>query len=296
MTNPKRILQIHAVDHCNNHCRDCNTLSLHAKRREYQAEEYFAALDVVYNKDWFPKYLVMLGGEPFLHSDLTMFCQKLVHRYPKAKMSTTTNGFWLSERNLIKYEKLFMMLSRFVVSIYPNLYAKINKEIPVEKLEEVIRALYPHLQHVEIRDARGANQFRLANYDHFPQQIENMRPGCQELNCAALLPDGRLCRCATAAHGPPCVPQLRPIAQGADTFLMCTNGRKTLVNGLSGCRLTDAPFVPFSGPNRVRGARMPRSLFVRNGKTRHWRVSKLCLENEVLCGSCRPLHDAGGRR
>lgn len=245
MRQLNRILQIHAVDHCNNRCMDCNHYSIYANKHEYDAGEYFEALDVVYEKCWYPGYLVVIGGEPFLHSDLMRFCKKLHERYAKAKLSITTNGFWITKKNLIKHERLFSMLSRIIVTVYPNLYKKINEAIPVDHLPRYITALYPHLT-VIVRDHSKGMGFMRANYS--PEVPSGFYPRCGEVACNSLLPDGRLTRCSTAAYGPQFNSRLKFFNNYKDVYFNVFEWKEDLMQWLSKIPYDACSECPFVDP------------------------------------------------
>jgi hypothetical protein len=181
-----------------------------------------------------------------LHSDLTAFCEKLHTRYPDAKLSTTTNGFWISEKNLLKHKKLFMTLSRFIVSIYPRFSSAIEQAMPLGNLRERISSLYPHLD-VQIRSSK-ASQFMHAHYGPFPRDMAHAFPQCKEHTCAALLPDGRLTRCSTAAYGPLFNERLRAMAQCTGSYFNVYEWPEDLAQWLARIPFDGCAHCPFFRP------------------------------------------------
>jgi hypothetical protein len=244
--NTKRILQVHAVDHCNNYCFDCNHYSCLCKTEtEYKAEDYFDCLDIIYEKCWYPEYLVIIGGEPFLHSDLTGFCEAMFLRYPKAKLSITTNGFWITKENIFRHKKLFSMLSRFIVTIYPNLFHRINKNISIDAIYAYVKEINPNIICI-IRNIKASNRFMHANYA--PALPEGSMPLCGEYACNAILPDGRLTRCSTCAYGGQYNKSLSFLFSCSDAYFNVREWPEDLLPWLAKIPFSACQACPFAQP------------------------------------------------
>jgi Predicted Fe-S oxidoreductases len=193
------LLQICAVQHCNNICLGCSNSSPYAPKKEYAAKDYIPWLDILLKNGYAFDYLVLTGGEPFLHSSLERLCSDLLNYNSSLSLSITTNGFWLTPKNLVMLRGIFSKLCRFVVSIYPNLRPQIEERMGIQsdKLKGYIKELYPHLE-IEIRDKYGSNRFMFPTPPSQPH--ENTQPLCHMHHCISLLEDGRLARCAPIAY------------------------------------------------------------------------------------------------
>ena len=187
-------LSIHCTDHCNNHCRDCNHFSPFAEPREYMAEEYFSGLDALQSKGYQVAFLSILGGEPFLHTRLDAFVTAINLRYPHTKLHLVTNGFWLSQAAVRKFERVFQTVQSLSISIYPNMIQKFGGIKNACGLIAHLQAAYPSLRVA----VRVQMLFGIPTPVHPARVITE--PHCGQLNCTCLLADGRLARCAAGAY------------------------------------------------------------------------------------------------
>lgn len=184
-------VEVHAVDHCNNHCDSCHNYSPFAPRRNYAAEEYFDGLDILtLNKVNYVTISIM-GGEPFLHPDLTAFADALQRRYAKY-LICTTNCFWLSEEDIDHYEPLWRLLTTLTVSVYPNIVKKLGGMDRFKELLQYLKSRYPRL-HVHMPDKFV---FRRLSFYEEPEPVTLH---CPNAECTCLLPDARLARCGAGA-------------------------------------------------------------------------------------------------
>ena len=113
---------VRAVEHCNLACKNCNANSQVIKtKKEYQASEYFEGLDLMFENGFDLKYIVIVGGEPFLHKNLEKFICDLKERYKKIKIKIFTNGFWIkSLKTIKKHESIINNVEEIHLSIYKN--------------------------------------------------------------------------------------------------------------------------------------------------------------------------------
>ena len=187
-------LSIHCTDHCNNHCRDCNHFSPFAEPREYAAEEYFSGLDALEGKGYRVAFLSILGGEPFLHTRLGAFVTAMKARYPNTKLHLVTNGFWLSQAALCKFETVFQTVQSIAISIYPNMIKRLGGTKNYAGLIAALQATYPSL----CISPRIQTTFSTRTPVHAARVVT--APTCGQLSCTALLADGRLARCSSGAY------------------------------------------------------------------------------------------------
>ncbi len=186
-------LEVHAVDHCNNNCRWCNNHSPFAPEVEYQAEQYIPWMDILEKKGICFDMISVMGGEPFLHSDLVRFVYELRHRFPQKTMAISSNGFWLGKETVDSYETLWKMTDILFVSLYPNLLRGVGGDHVVRSFLERIKKYNPRIS----IDARSKQDFREIEYYDLP-----VEPGvfCGTSECTTLLADGRLARCGLGGY------------------------------------------------------------------------------------------------
>ncbi|WP_035261305.1 radical SAM protein [Desulfonatronum lacustre] len=192
MANAFGWLEVHAVDHCNHNCRWCHNYSPFAASREYEAKEYFDGLDVLKKNDIHYHSLSIMGGEPFLHQDLTGFAYALLERYRKPLM-LTTNGFWLSLEDIRLYKDLWLVINTLRVSRYPTIMRRLGGEQVVSKLLNKIREINPNIC-IDFCDKAVFNKLEFWNSPEQPQLY------CGNVECTALLSDMRMGRCGAGAY------------------------------------------------------------------------------------------------
>jgi len=184
-------IEVHLVDHCNNNCRWCHNYSPFAPKREYEAREYFDGLDVLLKRVRV-NAISLMGGEPFLHSDITLFASELLQRYCRPLM-VTTNGFWLSHDAIRAYKELWPLLSTIRISRYPTIERRLGGEGSMRELIAGIRKYNPKI-FIDFPDKGTFNKLA------FFEQSEEVEMWCGNANCTALLPDMRMGRCGAGAY------------------------------------------------------------------------------------------------
>ncbi|MGE4296806.1 MAG: radical SAM protein [Desulfovibrionaceae bacterium] len=198
-------IEVHAVDHCNNSCSYCNNSSPYATPRVYTADDFIPHLErlAAYNISYY--CISILGGEPFLHPNLTAFTLPF-NTFNKSLM-LTTNGFWLSPDAIQAYEPLFAAIDILCISLYPSIIKKFSSKEAMLGLIDTIRDAHPTLR-IDVRDITTFSAF-----DFLSQPIP-VDQFCEASDCIALLPDGRLGRCGVGAFAH-CNPRATP------QFLAC---------------------------------------------------------------------------
>jgi len=139
-------------------------------------------------------FLSILGGEPFLHTRLDMFVSAIKSRYPDTALHLVTNGFWLSQAAVEKFETVFKTVQSIAISIYPNMIKRLGGTKHLAGLIATLQAAYPALN----VSPRIQTAFSVSTPVHSTRVITE--PTCGQLNCTALLIDGRLSRCSTGAY------------------------------------------------------------------------------------------------
>ena len=73
--------ELHAVDHCNLSCKGCShfaPFSTQHSKKEYAASDYMPIIDDMIRRNVVFDTIKVIGGEPFLHSDLASFLREAV--------------------------------------------------------------------------------------------------------------------------------------------------------------------------------------------------------------------------
>jgi tetratricopeptide (TPR) repeat protein len=206
MSNNFGWLEVHAVDHCNHNCRWCHNYSPFAPKRNYEAREYFDGLDVLKKNNINYHALSVMGGEPFLHSNLIEFSYTLLERYRKPLM-LTTNGFWLSAADIDLYKDLWRIVSKLRMSRYPTIMKRLGGAGRVAELLERIKQYNHHI----VIDFCGKEIFNKLEFWDNPADPQVY---CGNVECTALLPDMTMGRCGAGAYT-----RFAPDGMISDSFL-----------------------------------------------------------------------------
>ena len=133
----------------------------------------------------------ILGGEPFLHSDLEGFCRGIKERY-KCRVIVTTNGYWI--KNWERNKGIIRLLDELIISIYEPIENSISRELLDRKISE----LSDFNPAMGIRKRDNITQFAEIK---FTSQPEIPSAYCDwQADCTNLLADGRLARCGVGAY------------------------------------------------------------------------------------------------
>lgn len=187
--------ELHAVDHCNLNCINCNHHSLFFKKKEHNAADYFPHIDEMIRRNIKFNQIGILGGEPFLHSNLFGFVNSIKQRYKK-NIVITTNGFWLG-KDYSKYDNIFRIIEKMFVSIYPTIESSIGID-KINKSIEEIRTKY-NLD-IVIRSGKKSsiNSFIEVKFTTKPEIPTSF---CKaQGDCTNLLPEGKIARCGVGAY------------------------------------------------------------------------------------------------
>ncbi len=107
--------EVAIVEHCNLSCRACSHLSPVLPRHELTAESVHRDLTRLwehYESSW----VVLLGGEPLLHSALVEVIEAARAAAPKSRMAVVTNGTQLPRMD----EAFWRVIDGVQVCLYPG--------------------------------------------------------------------------------------------------------------------------------------------------------------------------------
>jgi organic radical activating enzyme len=183
--------ELHVVDHCNLNCLNCNHHSLFFKKKEYSCTDYFPWIDEMRRRKINFGTIGVIGGEPFLHSDLEGFCRGMKERYG-SRILITTNGYWL--RHWEKHVGTIMLADEMVFSIYEPIEKSMSRE-ELDKNIEKVSAVNPKMN-VRRRDhIRHFSEIKFTSKPEIPSSYCDW-----QADCTNLLADGRLARCGVGAY------------------------------------------------------------------------------------------------
>ncbi|MHC1788024.1 radical SAM protein [Solidesulfovibrio sp.] len=185
-------VEVHAVDHCNNNCRWCHNYSTFSEKKEYRAEDYFSGLDLLVSNAVNFSMISIMGGEPFLHSNLEEFIYKLLARYRKP-IIVTTNGFWMTAEDIRAYKLLWNMLTVFKVSRYPVVTKRLGGDAKINNYFDQIKKYNKRI----VIDYPNKSYFN--RLDFFDEPV-SAKKFCWNSDCTALLVDNRMGRCGAGAY------------------------------------------------------------------------------------------------
>ena len=119
---PKKKLrvEIHVVDHCNLNCRGCDNFSCLAKTNYLDLGDYRKDLERL--KELFGddvEWITMMGGEPLLNKDITVYCSIARELFPRALVRIITNGTLLLKQDNAFWESLKENRILLYVTKYP---------------------------------------------------------------------------------------------------------------------------------------------------------------------------------
>lgn len=179
-------LTIPVVDHCNFRCIDCIHFAPYRAKKEHYASDYIPSIQTLLREGILTNQeLLLAGGEPFIHSDLIGFVAELREAIPSLPIVIATNGGWLSDRNVEKYEPVFRMIHRMTITQYQ----KLNLD-PVPKIRQwtkvVVRPRY------EFAQPSFSSEWK----EPVIPDIAKAEGGyCRFVDCIQLTHDGRLMKC-----------------------------------------------------------------------------------------------------
>jgi len=191
LAGPRDINRINllAVEHCTNSCRNCSTSSPFANKRFHPAAAFFPWLDLLTKEGVAFGHIAITGGEPFLHRSLYAFIEQLHSRYPKKEIGLTTNFFWANEKKIRDLAPHLKALDKLLISKYPNVVSMLGGEKRFRSLVNLVRETCPHID-VSVADGSNLIAWKLHSEKQRPQA------NCCTSDCYVLRADGKISHCS----------------------------------------------------------------------------------------------------
>lgn len=180
-------VEYHVVDHCNLNCKGCSHFSNVSPESFRKVEDFEREIACLASKVDLHELLI-LGGEPLLHSDLTSFLSVARKYYSKSRINLCTNGLLLSKMNDGFWDSMRENKIGIKLTIYPPVKKKSGDLI------KLIRQQRVKLAHVFVADYFNVSRNR--NGDSDPVEVHTHCPRriCHHLR------DGRLYTCPDACY------------------------------------------------------------------------------------------------
>ncbi len=181
-------IEIHVVNHCNLNCFGCAHFSNICKPYEIEIKEFEKNVSIVTEKVNY-KLLNILGGEPLLHPNIDILCDKARKICPNIIITLTTNGILLPQMK----EKFWQSLKRNNIQIRLSIYPYTMKK--GRKLIDLI-----HKNEVKIWDIWDGRKFYLRKTKYFHNNAEKTWKNCDAKICHQIY-KGKLYICPISAYG-----------------------------------------------------------------------------------------------
>ena len=111
-------LEIHVVDHCNLKCAGCNHFAPLADPYFIDRDHFNNQLKMVKEKLPSIQRLILLGGEPCLHPDLSLLCADARSIFPTIDIQVLTNGSLLDsiikDSDIYLRDRIFFSISKYI--------------------------------------------------------------------------------------------------------------------------------------------------------------------------------------
>ena len=114
-----RVLEFHAVHHCNLVCEGCSHFAPDAPRQHVDATRFRDSVAAAAER-LRPTWVHLMGGEPLLHPHLCQLLIDLQLGFPDAVRKVVTNGTLMAGAAECIYNTLAATDTVVAVSVYPN--------------------------------------------------------------------------------------------------------------------------------------------------------------------------------
>jgi len=113
-----KVVEIHIVSHCNLNCKSCDHFSPLAKKWEISIEEFENTLNKLSYLCKIER-LVLIGGEPLLHTNLIKLVELSYQYFPKSRIVIFTNALLLKKQKMNFYQILKKYNVLIQITKYP---------------------------------------------------------------------------------------------------------------------------------------------------------------------------------
>jgi organic radical activating enzyme len=187
-------ININVVEHCNNSCKYCNNSSPYFKEEiEYDGKIYNKYLKILKDKNINFKYIHLVGGEPFLHSNLLNFILD-IKKDLDIKIKLWTNGILLKNKEFNYYEYIYNNIDILAISIYPNIFKDLLNDDFLINFKEYINNNFNNLR-LDL-----VNRSKMSYMGISKNKINNDLIECHSFDCFILKYDKKLFRCPFVAN------------------------------------------------------------------------------------------------
>lgn len=185
--------EVHLTEHCNLNCKGCFHFSNIAEPEYLNIEEYrkdAERLSFLFAGK--ADLILLLGGEPLLHKDVTSFFQVTRENFPDAKIGLVTNGILLTSMS----KKFWIECQKYNITLMPTVYPL---NIDYDHIEEL--AIKYNVTIDYFNNKNEVKSLSVLSIDNTGAQdalfnFEN----CYRANFCITLEHGRLYTCIVPAH------------------------------------------------------------------------------------------------
>lgn len=117
-------LQIPIIEACNLNCKGCNLIYNLSSQKRMTIEEFESELTSLRRLFSGIDKLTLLGGEPFLHPELSKFIILARTFFPDANLEIRTNGTLLHTTDELLLKTIAETYTEVGISVYPPIYNK----------------------------------------------------------------------------------------------------------------------------------------------------------------------------
>lgn len=198
---PIKSLEIHAIHSCNLACQQCSHFSDQLKGQPIPRDQLVSDMRLWWHKI-LPSKVVLLGGEPAAHPNLTQLLHDIRYYFPDSDMLMVSNGFLLPNHPTLGWH-LAKTKCRLDVSIHHESAEYIKRLSPVVELLKRWKKKHK----ITYRLRKSYDTWRLSfpkNKSGQMQPVDNDDPlsaweACISRNCTQLF-RGQLWKCPQIAY------------------------------------------------------------------------------------------------
>jgi hypothetical protein len=181
-------LEVHLADHCNLNCSGCSHFSPLADKFFANIEQYDRDMKQLSQLMANIKVLRLLGGEPLLHPDVSMFLDSTRTWFPKANIYLVTNGILLPSMPKEFWESCRRNSISIDLTLYPPLFSKESDLVQLAKSEGITLNVVK------------TTTFRFTTNSKGDSELEKGFRRCRKRLYCPILKEGKVYLCAKPAY------------------------------------------------------------------------------------------------